>query len=182
MHDPESSKLIALFHHKWSAGILAELARTGGTRVVVLRSRLGASPQALASALEHLVQMGLVAPNPGYGHPLRPEYVLTPEGQAAAAACARITSSTQRLGLPELPGFKWHLPILWTIGQEPMRFREIARRASPITDRALSQSLTLLTENQLVRATLLEVRPPASVYGPTRRARALVNALGELAA
>ena len=63
-----------------------------------------------------------------------------------------------------------------------MRFREIARRAAPITDRALSQSLTLLTENQLVRASLLEVRPPASVYGPTRRARALVDALGELAA
>ena len=182
MSDPEASKLIALFHHKWSAGILAELARTGGTRVVVLRNRLDASPQAIASALEQLVQMGLVAPNPGYGHPLRPEYVLTPEGQTAAAACARIASSTQRLGLPELPGFKWHLPILWTIGREPMRFREIARRATPITDRALSQSLTLLTETELVRASLLDIRPPASMYESTRRARGLVDALSELAA
>ena len=182
MHDPEASKLIALFHHKWSAGILAELARTGGTRVVVLRNRLGASPQAIAAALEQLVQMGLILPNPGYGHPLRPEYVLTAEGQAAAGACARIASSTQRLGLPELPGFKWHLPILWTIGHEPVRFREIARRASPITDRALSQSLTLLTETELVRSTLLDVRPPAPVYESTRRARGLLEALTELAA
>ncbi len=28
--------------------------------------------------------LGLVIRNPGYGHPLRPEYILTPEGHAAA--------------------------------------------------------------------------------------------------
>ena len=182
MSEPEASKLIALFRRKWSAGILAELARTGGTRVVVLRNRLGASPRAIASALEGLIQMGLIAPNPGYGHPLRPEYVLTPEGQAAAAACARIASSTARLGVPELPGYKWHLPILWTIGREPRRFREIAMRVTPITDRALSQSLKLLTETELVRTSLLDVRPPATLYESTRRAKGLVEALTELAA
>lgn len=182
MQDPQASKLITLFHHKWSPAILAEMARSGGARGVVLRNRLGASPQAVSSALTQLIDLGLVTPNPGYGHPLRPEYVLTPEGQNAAAACARITNATHRLGAPELAGYKWPLPILWAIGSEPLRFREIARHVPPITDRALSQSLTLLTDAHLVSASLLEVRPPASVYGSTRRARALVDALGELAA
>ena len=182
MTESKASKLIALFHHKWSAAILAEMARIGGTRVVVLRSRLGANPQAIASALVQLIDIGLVAPNPGYGHPLRPEYVLTAEGRIAAGACARITSSTQRLGLPELPGYKWPLPVLWALGREPLRFGEIARCATPITDRALSQSLRLLTEVDLVRSSLLDVRPPASVYEPTRRAKLLIESLGVLAA
>lgn len=179
---PGPEKLVALFQRKWAPGLLAELARTGGTRVVVLRNRLGASPQAVASALEQLVAMGLVAPNPGYGHPLRPEYVLTPEGQAAAEACARIAQASERLGFPGLMGYRWPMPVLWTLGEGGLRFREIARRASPITDRALSQSLTLLTDARLVRAELLDVRPPAPIYGATGAARTLVRALGELAA
>ncbi len=182
MTKPDASTLIALFHHKWSSAILAEMAKTGGARGVVLRQRLGASQQAISAALARLIEMGLVTQNPGYGHPLRPEYVLTPEGQAAAAACARIVSATARLGVPELAGFKWHLPILWTLGEGPLRFREIARRSRPITDRSLSQSLTLLTDAELVRARLLDVRPPAPAYEALPRARNLIRALTDLAA
>lgn len=182
MAEPSADRLIVLFHRKWSAAILSEMARTGGAKVVTLRSRLGASPQAVSAALEQLIEMGLVVPNPGYGHPLRPEYVLTPEGQSAAAACARIVDASERLGVPGLPGFKWPLPILWTLSAGAMRFGEIARRAAPITDRALSQSLAALTDARLVRAELLDMRPPTPVYEATGAARVLVRALGDLAA
>ncbi len=182
MSTPTADKLIRLFHRKWSVPMLAELSRGGGSRVVVLQNTLGASPAAVRQTLDHLISMNLATPNPGYGHPLRPEYILTEEGKAVADACARIQSSSDRLGLGGLVGRKWTLPILWTLNHEPLRFGEITGLARPITDRALSQSLVQLQDAELVRVDLLDTRPPANLYGLARRARAIADALADIAA
>lgn len=174
--------LIRLFHRKWAMPILAELARTHGSRVVVLKNKLGIGPAPLRQTLDHLIELGLVTPNAGYGHPLRPEYILTATGQHVAEACARIDGSSRRLRLGDVVGRKWTLPVLWSISDEPLRFSEIARRTQPITDRALSQSLVQLEEAELIRVQPLETRPPAHLYALHRRARTIAQALGDMAA
>ncbi|GAB5497243.1 MAG: hypothetical protein Phyf2KO_23230 [Phycisphaerales bacterium] len=180
--ESDAQNLISLFHRKWALPVLAEMARTRGSRVVVLKNRLGIHPAALRQTLDHLIELGYVVANPGYGHPLRPEYILTAKGQYAADACARIDASSKRLGIAELAGRKWFLPVLWTVAEQPLRFTEIAKRARPITDRALSHSLVQLEEARLIRPLPLEIRPPAYLYGLHRRAGTIAEALNDLAA
>ena len=71
-------RLAQLFHHRWAVPVLAELHRTSGSRFVTLHRRLGIGRESLRRTLASLAEQDLVARNPGYGHPLRPEYVLTP--------------------------------------------------------------------------------------------------------
>src|ERR671932_1580387 len=86
-------ELIALFHHRWSAAVLAELRRTRGTRFVVLSKSLGVGRESLRRTLDALIELGLVRRNPGYGHPLRPEYLLTRRGEAVAGRLARLPAA-----------------------------------------------------------------------------------------
>src|SRR4029079_6119097 len=75
-----SDALPNLLHNRWSVPVLAELARgdAGGGRFANLRRRLGVSGESRRRTLATLVEAGLVARNPGHGHPLRADYVLTP--------------------------------------------------------------------------------------------------------
>ena len=60
--------------------MLAELERQRGARFVALANRLGVSRDSLTRTLGALIDAGFVARNPGHGHPLRPEYILTKRG------------------------------------------------------------------------------------------------------
>src|ERR671932_2722006 len=103
-------ELIALFHHRWSAAVLAELRRTRGTRFVVLSKSLGVGRESLRRTLDALIELGLVRRNPGYGHPLRPEYLLTRRGERVAERCATLLALLD--GDAEVALKKWSLPVL----------------------------------------------------------------------
>ena len=107
--------------------ILAELHRAAGSRFVPLANRLGfaASRQGDARAL---IAAGLVMRNPGYGHPLRPEYVLTPRGYRIAPACVRLVEALQRLDFEDGGLKKWSIPVLLELARE-RRFADSARRS-----------------------------------------------------
>ena len=45
-------------------------------------ARLGLSRSMLTASLTQLIEAGWLQRNPGHGHPLRPEYVLTDAGRA----------------------------------------------------------------------------------------------------
>lgn len=124
-------ELIALCHHRWSAPVLAELGRTRGARFVVLVNRLGVGRASLQRTLAALVELGLVRRNPGYGHPLRPEYLLTPEGEEAAVRCARLLAAVD--GKADVLLRKWSLPVLFAL-RGNARFSEL-REALPGIDR-----------------------------------------------
>ena len=155
-----------LTRRRWAVGVLAEIA--GGTmaRLPVLCARLGASHTGTREAIEHLCALGLLARNAGHGHPLRPEFVLTPRGKAVAKAAGRIWSwaDDPRMG-PLLP-FRWTLPVLYCV-KEPLTYGEIRKAVTPVTDRALSISLKQLTEAKaLSRRVETASRPPLSLYTP----------------
>jgi DNA-binding HxlR family transcriptional regulator len=105
--------------------------------------------------------------NPGHGHPLRPEYVLTPEGARLAAGAEPLLAVQAQLGL--MPGTLtcWGMPLICTIGSGQARFNELAKTLTTATPRAISQGLQTLSANNLVLRQVLDGRPPASLYSLT---------------
>src|ERR1700742_3786009 len=88
-----TESLIALFHHRWAPPALALLADRGGARFVELQRKLDVGRESLRRALDALIELGYVRRNPGYGHPLRPEYVITAAGRKAGRVAARVLAA-----------------------------------------------------------------------------------------
>ncbi|MGH3032551.1 MAG: winged helix-turn-helix transcriptional regulator [Gaiellaceae bacterium] len=171
-----------LFHHRWAAPVLAELNRSRGSRFVTLSNRLGLSRESLRRTLTALVDAGLVTKNPGYGHPLRPEYVLTERGRAVAPACARLLAALERLGANEVGLKKWSMPALLALAPGECRFSELRKRLPEVTPRALSLALKDLDAVGLVERQVTGDYPPATIYRLRRRAEPLAGTLSGLAA
>ena len=153
--------LVKLTARAWSLSILARLDAGVPGRQAPLLAATGAGRTAFAQSLAHLHALGLLERNPGHGHPLRPEFRLTPQGRAAAAAAARM----ERAGAGEaLLRRAWIAPVLAAC-REPRHFNQIRAALPPITDRALSQSLKRLeTQRWLRREVAADRRPPRPVY------------------
>lgn len=178
MDGPHS--LAQLCHRRWSIPIVAELDRNHGAKFITLVNRLDAAQGSVRQTLDDLIQSGLVMPNPGYGHPMRPEYILTDRGHAIAEACIAIDSTVKKMNLQGMAYRKWSLPVLSAIGRGSSRFNEISDRLGSITDRALAMSLKDLGSVTLVDRVVADGHPPRVVYNPTRRGQRLVPLLEEL--
>jgi len=165
------SDLIALFHHRWAAPVLAELERQKGSRFAALAGSLGLGRESLRRTLDGLIALGLVERNPGYGHPLRPEYVLTAAGAPVARRCARLLGAVgdER----ELALRKWSLPVLVAL-QRAGRFSELRDELPGISPRALALALRDLQAGGLVERVVDERgHPPTVVYAATPAAKPL---------
>ena len=162
--------LIELFHHRWSAPVLAELERQKGSRFVALARTLGIPRDSLRRTLDSLVELGLVGRNPGYGHPLRPEYVLTEAGRPVARRCARLVTCLD--GHADIALRKWSLPVLVALAR-PSRFSELRAELPGITARALAIALKDLEAAGLVERRVEPAYPPTAVYAATAAGRRL---------
>jgi DNA-binding HxlR family transcriptional regulator len=123
--------LAALGRNRWAGPLLADLAAHNGARFVELLNRLDLPRDSLARTLEAAKAAGWVVPNPGHGHPLRPEYVLTAEGARLAAAAASIGAAQTALGLPPGALTRWSLPLVRSIDLGHTRFNALARSPRP---------------------------------------------------
>ena len=168
--------LVELGSHRWLVPLLADLAAHMGARFVELIHRLGLSRDSCARTLDAAARIGWVQRNPGHGHPLRPEYILTEKGRAAAARAAAIAVAQREIGLPRGAATRWGLPLVAGIGAGHDRFNALSRLLAPATPRALSQGLTALGKHGLVSREVLDLRPPASRYELTRTGRVLAEA------
>ena len=147
----------------WALPILAQLHAGIPGRQAALLTATGASRTAFAQSMEHLITIGLLERNPGFGHPLRPEFRLTPVGQTAAELASKILNVSEDKE-QDLLRRSWTLPVLATL-QKPSQFNEIKRSLLTITDRALSQSLRCLEERSWVRRRVDQrARPPRPLY------------------
>lgn len=170
------STLVTLCHHRWSLPVLAEIGRTGGSRFATITGRLGVTGESLRRTLAYLQGEGLVERNPGYGHPLRPEYVLTPAGSRVAPHARemlRALTGREGVGLK-----KWSLPVLAALAG-PRRFSEL-RAELPVTARGLALALKELEAAGLVGRTVTDDRPPHTRYEATPAARGIVRAARRL--
>jgi len=168
--------LVQLGSHRWLVPLLADLAAHKGARFVELVHRLGLSRDSCARTLDAATTVGWVQRNPGHGHPLRPEYILTEGGKAAAVRAATIAGAQREIGLPPGAATRWGLPLVVGIGAGHDRFNALSRLLPPATPRALSQGLTALGRHGLVTREVLDLRPPASRYDLTRSGALLAAA------
>ena len=170
------STLIALSRRRWALPALAELHRARGLKFVTLVHTLGASRPAAREALDDLIRLGLAIPNPGYGHPMRPEYILTPRGERLAPACLHVWDTARRLGLVDVALRRWSLAVLTALASGCRRFSEVRAALPRITDRALTLALRDLQDAGLVLRRVLTGSPPAALYTPTPRGGRLLPA------
>ncbi|MEM7217422.1 MAG: winged helix-turn-helix transcriptional regulator [Pseudomonadota bacterium] len=138
-----------VFHKRWHLRVLAFLHQHHGARFVEFGPALGISADSLTRALQELQDAGWVMRNPGYGHPLRPEYVLTERATALAAQCARFAALISDLGAGRAVYHKWSVPVIVTIDGGIARFNAL-KQTLAITPRALQQSLQRLADTRLV--------------------------------
>lgn len=170
-------RLLGVLDRKYSVLLLAELARRNGAKVVTLANALGASRPAVRAALDELVARGWVRRNAGYGHPLRPEYVLGEVGKPLADVCTGLCRELSGEAGRRVTTTKWALPILLAIGSGAARFSEIAVAWAGLTDRALSLSLRDLDRAGLVTRRVVDGRPPRAEYAPTAFGRRILDLL-----
>jgi DNA-binding HxlR family transcriptional regulator len=135
----------------------------------------------LRPTLDRAITRDWVRRNPGYGHPLRPEYLPTELGSRLGRAARPLLVAVRRQGLEELAGRKWTMPVLLAVADGAARFSEIKAVLGSVTDRALAQALRELIAGGLVRRRVLDTHPPASRYVRGRRGASLVRALRKLA-
>ena len=171
-----------LLHHRWAVPTLAALdALGGGAKLVTLRNRLGASRDSLQRTLVALVDAGLVRRNPGYGHPMRPEFLLTPVGHEIAPICSALVTALRRLEIEDVALKKWSLPVAHALATVGGRFNRVRAMIEDVTPRALAQALRDLQTIGLVERSLVDGSPPRTEYRLTRRGRRLAPAIEALA-
>lgn len=171
--------LAHLMHNRWALPLLAELHQTDGSKFVTLVHRLGISRDSLSRTLEALIAQGWVLRNTGHGHPLRPEYLLTPEGMLLGTPALRLLRELRARGLEEVGLRKWSLPVLLGVSQGQERFSELLRALPGVTNRALTLALKDLEEAGLLeRAVGYRLTPAGLELAEEVRALALSLAGG----
>ena len=169
-----TQSLVDLCHHRWAVPLLGEMGRTGGGRFAVLVRRLDVPEESLRRTLAAAMDRGYIVRNPGHGHPLRPDYLLTPLGAAMAPACDRLYAALSELDVVQ-PGLrKWSMPVVHVLDAQDRAFGELRERLPLVTPRALSLALGTLHEHGLVEHETTHYRLAA-------RARPLPPPLRELA-
>lgn len=156
--------LVKITSRAWSLNILELLHNGTEGRQAALLSASGASRTAFTQSLYHLIELGLLERNPGHGHPLRPEYRLTPEGISAARVADKIKKAVPKPSDQTLLRRAWTIPVL-VVSHEPRYFKDIKNELRTITDRALSQSLNQLHSRDWLKRTVnVSARPPRPIY------------------
>jgi len=167
-----------LGERRWSVPVLAALAAEGGgARFVLLLNQVGCARSALASTLDHLKASGWIKRNPGHGHPLRPEYLLTAKGAVIAGQAQRIEAVSTELGLGPKALQRWTLPLAFELRASPRRFTQLKSGLIPATPRALSLTLKQMMVQDLVSRAVMDDFPPAPLYDLTTRGRELAQVI-----
>lgn len=173
--------LARLTHHRWCLLVLAHIAAQRGCKFVTLSRQLGVTPESLKRALLRLAELELVMRNPGYGHPMRPEYILGPRGGAVSDAAEALVAWIRRHALDDDVLRKWHLPVLLVVADGERRFGDVRTALPEATPRALTLALKGLASAGLLTRRVEDGYPPTPHYRITRRgaaARSPLEVLG----
>lgn len=177
---PDLRPLARLCARRWSVPAIADLYRLRGAKFVTLANRLGVSRESLSRTLSDLQTLDLVMRNPGYGHPMRPEYLLTPDGESVGAPALALVETIPQ-DAADACSRKWALPTLAALSAGIDRFSDLAAALEGVTPRALTMTLEDLERAGLVLRSLDEDRAARPRYDLAARAEALGDAARRLA-
>jgi DNA-binding HxlR family transcriptional regulator len=172
--------LITITRDRYGLPILSELKRDRGCKFVTLIKRLQASDRAVRTALDHLILAGLAQKNPGYGHPSRPEYILTPRADRIGIVCLSVWDELKRWDQADVALERWPLPVMFSVHRLNRTYSEIQRACPKISPRALSIALKRLIESGLLNRSITPGSPPATEYHLTPWGNSVVSMLAEL--
>ena len=172
--------LAVLFHRRWAVPVLAQLHKDRGAKVITLANRLGVSRESLRATVDELIEHGWIARNPGYGHPMRPEYLLTRRGEKLGPTCVRLMAVLRKMGIQRIALRKWSMPITLALAGGVEHFGELKCILPGITSRALALGLKELQRTGLIERRIVDQYPPTTAYRLTRRGRRLVPVLERL--
>lgn len=178
---PKGALLAGFFHYRWALPVLAELHRGHGAKFITLLNRLELGRSTLRRTLDVLLEWGWVLPNPGHGHPMRPEYILSARGKALGAAGERLHRALLQAELTELALRKWSMPIVYTLSIKERRYGELEAALPGSNPRALTRALKDLCEGQLIQRSILHNYPPVPLYAMTPERGEITNPLVDLA-
>ena len=154
------SPLVNLCARAWSLPILAAMDAGVPGRQAPLIAWTGSGRTAFGHSLDHLQQGGWVRRNPGHGHPLRSEFVLTDAGKTMARLAGNIYRQVSRPEDKAVARLSWSVPAIALMSPET-RFSDLRAGLAPVTDRALSQTLARLEgANWITRDVARQSRPP----------------------
>ncbi|WP_171129573.1 MULTISPECIES: winged helix-turn-helix transcriptional regulator [unclassified Ruegeria] len=170
--------LVNLTSRAWCLSILAALNAGTPGRQAPLLAATQASRTSFRASLDHLIDIGLLERNPGHGHPLRPEFRLTPAGAEAAQMARKIIKAVPNADEFALLRKSWSVPVL-ALTQTPQRFSIMKTKLHRVTDRALSASLLQLEEGELIQRDInLSERRPYPTYCAINAGREVSHAVG----
>lgn len=168
---------LILYHHRWAIPIIAQIHKNNGAKYIFLHKSLQISKAVLSDTLPILIEAGYIQKNPGYGHPLRPEYIISPSGKLIANQCLDLYESLKKEGLESLISSKWCLPLILVIAKDRKRFSEIKEDIKTLTSRSLSYTLKKLENEKIVIRTVIPDHPPVTYY---RLAQNMISILPKL--
>lgn len=176
----ELAPLIEFVHRRWNIPVVAALYERHGARFVTLANALEVGRASLTASLTHLIEMGLVMKNPGHGHPMRPEYVLTREGNAIGETCLELIKSLKSAADIDLAFRKWTLPLVAAIGSDVRRFNELRRALPDATPRAVTLGLKGLIGQKWANRTVIDDYPPSVGYELSNKGLGVLERIGSL--
>jgi DNA-binding HxlR family transcriptional regulator len=96
----------------------------------------------------------------------------------------RDTADTSGLTLEimDLVGDKWTLLVVHTLGESAMRFSELRRRAAPVSQKMLTQTLRSLERHGMVDRHVLPTAPPQVEYSLTPLGKSFLDTAGIICA
>jgi len=172
--------LVELVHHRWNIPIIAELYRLSGAKFVTLANVLGVSRAALSASLKDLIKLGFVVRNPGYGHPMRPEYLLTKAGEAIGDDCLSLRHLLRRRKEEGIAYRKWTLPLVAAIGGEFRRFNEVQIILPNASPRAITLGLKAMLAERWAKRSLIDDFPPTAAYALLPKGHSVLNHVTQL--
>jgi len=172
--------LIQLAHHRWNITIIAELYRLQGAKFVTLYQSLGISKAVLSASLQALIDLDLVIKNSGHGHPMRPEYLLTPSGQLIGEQCLSLVGLMRKRDETDLAFRKWTLPLVAAIGGKMRRFNEVKGTLQDASPRAITLGLKSLIVCEWANRTIIDDYPPTAGYALLPKGRSVLLRIDSL--
>ena len=172
-----NQKQVNLFHYRWIIPIIGLLYNLNGAKFVTLINELKISRSVLTSTLCKLMEQGFVMRNPGHGHPLRPEYILTDKGARFGPFCYEMMRCVIEQEGYHLFESKWAIQIIHLSSARDIRFSELKTALTPITSRALSEELKLLNSEGFIERKIIEGFPPQTSYSLTMRSLPFIEVI-----
>jgi len=150
----------------WAIQILAHLGDGNIARASPIAHALGASRTSVSASIAHLGALGYLARAGGHGHPLRAEYSLTDKGRVLASWAADLVANVAISEDQRLMRRAWTLPVL-RLAAPGCHFAEFRSALSPVTDRALSQTLKAMSARKWLKRSVDDTAsPPRVSYMP----------------